>query len=137
MARRRTIKERPTEEWFAVLGGIKNVDLTPELVTIFQKRENFMLAFISVAPADHWEHMSPYVAEAVKVLEASGLDYELGSMGTSIEGEPAEVFKVMEEMHMAIRMHSKRVSTSIKIDDQVDRPLGRLKAKVASVKEKL
>lgn len=96
-----------------------------------------MLAFISVAPEDHWEHMSPDVAEMVKIVQKSGLDYEMGPMGTSIEGDPEVVMEVMKEMHMAMRRKSRRVSTLIKIDDQVDRPLGRLKGKVESVKQKL
>ena len=96
-----------------------------------------MLAFISVAPEDHWEHMSGDIAKVIKIVKDSGLDYQLGPMGTSIEGEPDAVFKVMEAMHMAMRNSSKRVSTLIKIDDQVDRPLGRMKKKVESVQEKL
>lgn len=96
-----------------------------------------MLAFISVAPNDHWEHMSPYVAKMVDLVKNSGLEYELGPMGTCIEGDPVAVFTLMEEMHLAMREDSKRVSTLIKIDDQVDRPNGRLKAKVKSVKEKM
>jgi uncharacterized protein (TIGR00106 family) len=96
-----------------------------------------MLAFISVAPADHWEHMSPYIADALKILQKSGLDFEIGSMGTTIEGEPERIFSVLQAMHMAMRGKSKRVETLIKIDDQVDRPLGRMKAKVESVRQKL
>jgi uncharacterized protein (TIGR00106 family) len=96
-----------------------------------------MLAFVSVAPEDHWEHMSPYIAKLVKLIEKSGLNYELGPMGTSIEGAPEAVFKVLEEMHMAMRKESKRISTLIKIDDQVDRPTGRMKDKVASVQKRL
>ncbi len=96
-----------------------------------------MLAFISVAPEDHWEHMSGDIAEAIKVLKKSGLEYEIGSMGTSVEGEPEAVMEALKAMHMALRKRSKRISTLIKIDDQVDRPLGRLKEKVRSVKEKL
>lgn len=96
-----------------------------------------MLAFVSVAPEDHWDHMSSYVAEAIQVLRSKGLNYDLGPMGTSIEGEPDQVFEALKAMHMAIRKKSKRVSTLIKIDDQVDRPAGRLLDKVRSVEEKL
>ena len=96
-----------------------------------------MLAFISVAPEDHWDHMSPYIAKIIKLIEKSGLDYELGPMGTSIEGAPEAVFKVLQEMHMAMRKDSKRVSTLIKIDDQTDRPVGRMKEKVKSVEKQL
>jgi len=96
-----------------------------------------MMAFISVAPEDHWEHMSSDIADALKILKASGLKYEIGSMGTSVEGEPGAVMDVLKAMHMAVRQKSKRVSTLIKIDDQVDRPLGRMEEKIRSVTEKL
>lgn len=96
-----------------------------------------MLAFISVAPEDHWQHMSGDIAQVIQLLDQSGLDYEIGSMGTSVEGEPEAVLEVLKSMHMAMRERSKRVSTFIKIDDQVDRPTGRLHGKVKSVQEKL
>ena len=32
-----------------------------------------MLAFFSVAPSDHWEHMSSYVAKSLKIIKESGL----------------------------------------------------------------
>lgn len=96
-----------------------------------------MLAFISVAPEDHWDHMSPYIAKVIKLIEKSGLEFQLGPMGTSIEGAPDAVFKVLQEMHMAMRKDSKRISTLIKIDDQVDRPMGRMMEKVKSVEKQL
>lgn len=96
-----------------------------------------MVALISVAPEDHWEHMSSYIAEAVRLLKESGLSYEVGPMGTTIEGDPEQVFEIMKRMHLEIRKKSKRVSTLIKIDDQVDRPIGRMREKVKAVEEKV
>ena len=96
-----------------------------------------MLAFVSVAPEDHWDHMSGEIAELLKLVRKSGLAFELGSMGTTIEGEPEAVFELLKNLHLAMRGRSKRVSTLIKIDDQVDRPLGRMRAKVESVQKKL
>lgn len=96
-----------------------------------------MLALISVAPEDHWEHMSSDIAEAVRLLKESGLSYEVGPMGTTIEGDPEQVFEIMKRMHLEIRKKSKRVSTLIKIDDQVDRPIGRMREKVKAVEEKV
>lgn len=96
-----------------------------------------MIALISVAPEDHWEHMSSDIAEAVRLLKESGLSYEVGPMGTTIEGDPEQVFEIMKRMHLEIRKKSKRVSTLIKIDDQVDRPIGRMREKVKAVEEKI
>jgi len=96
-----------------------------------------MLAEVSIAPSDHWDHMSPYVAELVRMIKASGLDYQLGPMGTTLEGDPDEVFALIGRLHMEMRRHSVRISTSIKIDDDVRRPVGRLRGKVASVEKEL
>ncbi|MFO1464668.1 MAG: thiamine-binding protein [bacterium] len=96
-----------------------------------------MLAFVSIAPEDHWEHMSAEIAPLIRMIENSGLAYELGPMGTTIEGEPDAVFELLKRMHLDMRGRSRRVSTFIKIDDQVDRPMGRMRAKVEAVRDKL
>ena len=69
------------------------------------------------------------IAQSVKAVKDSGLKYQVGSMGTLIEGESEQVFEVLKQMHMKMRQQSKRVSTLIKIDDQVDRPLDRLETR--------
>lgn len=96
-----------------------------------------MLAEISIAPDDHWEHMSPYVAELIRMIKTSGLSYQLGSMGTVIEGDPEEVFDLIKRLHLNMREQSLRVATSIKIDDDVRRPSGRLQGKVQAVEAML
>ena len=96
-----------------------------------------MLAFFSVAPSDHWEHMSPYVAKSLKIIKESGLTYELGPMGTTVEGDPDAVFDLIKKVHVNMRQFSKRISTQIKIDDDVDRPTGRIKGKMESVIKKI
>ncbi|OGQ57539.1 MAG: hypothetical protein A3I75_05115 [Deltaproteobacteria bacterium RIFCSPLOWO2_02_FULL_50_16] len=96
-----------------------------------------MLAFFSVAPSDHWEHMSLYVAKSLEIIQLSGLSYQLGPMGTTVEGEPEAVFELIKKVHIHMRQYSKRISTMVKVDDDVTRPSGRLQGKVASVKEKL
>lgn len=96
-----------------------------------------MLAEISVVPSDHWDHLSPDVAEAVRLIKSSGLDYQVGAMGTTVEGEPDEVFELIKRLHMTMRQHSQRIATSINIDDDTRRPNGRLQGKVRAVEEKL
>jgi len=96
-----------------------------------------MLAEISVAPSDHWDSMSPYVAESIHIIQTSGLDYQLGAMGTTVEGDPEAVFELIKALHLNMRRHSMRISTSVKIDDDVRRPSGRLQGKIKSVEEKL
>ena len=63
-----------------------------------------------------------FVAEAVKLLEESGLEFTLTDMGTIVEGTPRELFLVAGKMHESPFLKgSKRVYTVIKIDDRRDR----------------
>ena len=96
-----------------------------------------MLAEISVVPSDHWDHLSPDVAETVRLIKSSGLHYQLGAMGTTVEGDPDEVFELIKRLHMNMRRHSHRIATSINIDDDIRRPTGRLQGKIKAVEEKL
>lgn len=96
-----------------------------------------MLAFFSVAPGDKGgEHLSQYVAKSLELIEKSGLDYKIGPMGTTVEGEPEEVFDLIKRCHMQMREVSSRVGTSIKIDDHVGRK-GRLSGKIESVEKQV
>lgn len=42
-----------------------------------------------------------YVEAAIAVIQASGLNHEVGPLGTSIEGEPDEVWAVVRAAHEA------------------------------------
>lgn len=80
--------------------------------------------------------LSRHVAEAIKPLEKSGLKYELGSMGTSIEGSLEEIVKVIMEMHETpFKAGFQRVLTTIVIDDRRDKEIS-MNGKKKSVMEK-
>jgi uncharacterized protein (TIGR00106 family) len=96
-----------------------------------------MLAELSVAPIDKGsEDLSKYVAEVIKIIAASGLDYEIHALGTLIEGPSDKVFEVIRKCHETMTMHSDRVLTTVKIDDRKG-ATGRIRGKVRSVEEKL
>ncbi len=81
--------------------------------------------------------LSDYVAKAVEVLHGSGLSYEITPMGTIINGDLGEIFRVIKEMHEScFDSEVKRVLTLIKIDDRRDKEV-KPGNKVTSVKEKL
>ncbi len=82
------------------------------------------------------ESVSQYVAECVDLVDQSGLDYELHSMGTIVEGELPEVLALMQSCIEQVAKHSERVTCSAKIDYRRNRS-GRLSAKVDRVEEKL
>lgn len=41
------------------------------------------------------------VEAAIAVIQASGLNYEVGPLGTSVEGEPDQLWTVVREAHEA------------------------------------
>lgn len=96
-----------------------------------------MLAELSVFPLDKAkEGLSRYVAESIKIIEESGLEFEVHAMGTLIEGPSDKVFEVIRACHENMTRHSDRVMTTVKIDDRKG-AVGRIKGKVQSVEEKL
>ncbi len=93
---------------------------------------------ISIVPIGTGQtSLSGYVASLVKIVEGSGLDFELHDMGTVVQGEIDELFALAHEMHQALWVHEvKRVYTVIKIDDRRDKKSS-LGQKVSSVRQKL
>lgn len=95
-----------------------------------------MMIEMSVLPIGKDEHIGKYVAAAVKVIHASGLEYRLTPMGTVIVGEWDKVMPVVKKAHEAVRQLSSRVVTKLKIDDAAGPP--RMpEDKVASVEKLL
>jgi uncharacterized protein (TIGR00106 family) len=76
-----------------------------------------MLIEFSIIPLGGDQHISSLVAEALKIVDASGLPYQLTPLGTCLEGEWEEVMTVVRLCHERIRQTSPRVITSIKIED--------------------
>ncbi len=96
-----------------------------------------MLAELSVFPLDKGKtSLSSYVAQSLKIIEESGLDYEIHAMGTLIEGPSEAVFDVIRKCHENMRQHSDRVVTYVKIDDKAGAD-GAIKSKVASVEDRV
>lgn len=82
--------------------------------------------------------LSPYVAELQRTLaKQPGIQYELTSMSTIIEGELDDIFAAIRALHETpFSAGAQRVSTSVKIDDRRDK-LSSSAQKLASVREKL
>ncbi|MBP2001621.1 uncharacterized protein (TIGR00106 family) [Paenibacillus shirakamiensis] len=82
--------------------------------------------------------LSSYVADMQRVLQQQeGIQYELTSMSTIIEGPLALVFAAIQALHESpFGAGAARVSTSIKIDDRRDQPSSS-QQKLRSVQEKM
>ena len=80
-----------------------------------------------------------YVAKAVKIIEDSGLNYQLTAMGTQIESDDLKtLYEICAEVQESIfEMGIGRVYTVLKIDDRRDKENRTLEEKVKSVKSRL
>lgn len=76
-----------------------------------------MMVELSIVPLSKDAHLGKSVAEAVKIIEQSGLEYRLTPMGTLLVGEWEPVMNVVRQCHEAVCKISDRVITKIKIDD--------------------
>jgi uncharacterized protein (TIGR00106 family) len=95
-----------------------------------------VLLEMSITPLGKGESVSQYVAECVRLIDSSGLDYELHAMGTIVEGELDEVLDLMHRCIELVAQQSDRVTCAAKLDYRRGHS-GRIKSKVASVEQKL
>jgi uncharacterized protein (TIGR00106 family) len=95
-----------------------------------------VLIDFSIAPMDKGESVSPYVAKAVTIIKNSRLDYQLGPMGTSVEGNWEEVMTLVTRCFEELKKECDRIYLTIKVDYRKN-ATGRIKGKVASVERKL
>ncbi len=95
-----------------------------------------MLASFSVIPIGVGEELKEHVAKILALVDESGLDYRLGAMQTTVEGDSDAVMALIMKCHRLMREISPRVLTSITIDDR-EGAEGRLSGKVADVEEVL
>ncbi len=95
-----------------------------------------MLLELSVIPLGRGRSISADVADLVKIIDASGLDYRLTATGTIIEGSWDQLMSVAGKCHTQMRKKTERVVTWMKVDDYAERT-GRLTAAVTSVEGKI
>jgi uncharacterized protein YqgV (UPF0045/DUF77 family) len=63
------------------------------------RRSEIMLASFSISPVGVGEALSKHVAEIVDIIDKSGLEYKLGAMQTTVEGDDAEVVALILQCH--------------------------------------
>lgn len=92
------------------------------------------IAEFTVVPIGVGVSLSKYVAACERVLENSGLRYELHANGTNLEGEWDEVMSAIKACHETLhKMDVPRISTIIKIGTREDRDQ-KMDDKTASVR---
>lgn len=75
-----------------------------------------MLVAFSVTPLGVGEEVGEIVAEAVRVVRASGLPNRTDAMFTTIEGDWEEVMAVVRQAVDTVAQHAPRVSMVLKAD---------------------
>ncbi len=95
------------------------------------------LTVIALGRAD--ASASAYIAEIQRRLAAqTRVRYSMHAMGTSLQGETADILAVVGELHaVPFEMGIPRVYTVLKLDERRDRPEQTLADKVASVQARL
>lgn len=75
-----------------------------------------MIAAFSITPLGIGESVGAAVADAVRVVRASGLPNETNAMFTNVEGEWDEVMNLIKSCVMEVSKSAPRVSVVIKLD---------------------
>jgi uncharacterized protein (TIGR00106 family) len=92
---------------------------------------------LCVIPIGVGVSLSEYIAECERVLQKSGLSFELHPYGTNIEGDWDAVFAAVKECHRRVHdMGAPRIATTLKVGTRIDREQS-MADKVRSVEEKL
>lgn len=99
------------------------------------------VAEVSVVPiGTDTASVSRNVAHCVRIVEESGLAFELNPMGTVIEGSIDSILEVVSKMHEGTFGDGVvRVLTTVKIDDRRDKPLtmsGKLEAVRSALRDR-
>ena len=95
-----------------------------------------MIVAFSVSPTGGNASVGAAVAEAIRVVRASGLPNETNAMFTNIEGEWDEVMAVVKQAVDAVAAVSDRVSLVLKADIRPGYS-GQLTAKVQRIEHEL
>jgi uncharacterized protein (TIGR00106 family) len=94
-----------------------------------------MLIQLTVVPLGGDIHLSDEIAEVLKMVDDSGLPYQLTPSGTCIEGEWDEVMELVRHCHERVRRDSPHVITTIRIEDDQG-ATDKLRRNITSVEEK-
>lgn len=95
-----------------------------------------MLIAFSIVPIGTGSSIGASIAEVLKIVDASGLTYKVNPMGTVVEGEWDDLFRLVKKCHKAVMKNEERVITSISVDDRKGKT-NRIEEKVKSVEKRI
>ena len=96
-----------------------------------------VLVEFSMFPTDKGESVSVYVSRIIKMIDESGVPYQMTSMGTVFETETIEeALEIIRKAYMELELDCNRVYSVVKFDIRKGKG-DRLVQKIRSVEEKL
>jgi uncharacterized protein (TIGR00106 family) len=95
-----------------------------------------VLVEFSVDPLGAGDSVAEHVARCIERVEASGLPFEVHSMGTIVEGELDQVLALVRDCVALLAEDFDRVTCQVKLDLRRG-ATGRLRGKVESVERRL
>ncbi len=96
-----------------------------------------VLVDICVVPIGVGVSVSKYVVECEKVFAAAGLNHQMHSYGTNVEGDWDEVMAAIKKCHETVhQMGAPRISTTIRMGTRTDRDQS-MQDKIDSVNSKM
>jgi uncharacterized protein YqgV (UPF0045/DUF77 family) len=72
----------------------------------------------SIAAEAEGQRQGDLVRIALEPIERRGLRYEVGPLGTTVEGEIADVLAAIQEAHELVAAHVSRLVTTIRVEDK-------------------
>lgn len=92
---------------------------------------------IMVSPGGVGLSVSPYIAHCQKIFQEAGLNHNLHSYGTNVEGEWDDVVAAVKRCHEDLHeMGAVRITSHMKLGTRVDKEQT-IQDKIDSVKQKL
>ena len=91
---------------------------------------------LTIIPLGRGRSISGDLAELVRIIEGSSLDYRMTAFGTLVEGDWDQLVRLARECHFVVRSKTERVLTMIRIDDYGER-VGEIEGAVKRVEQKL
>jgi len=96
-----------------------------------------VLVDICVVPMGVGVSVSKYVAACEKIFAAAGLNHQMHSYGTNVEGDWDEVMAAIKKCHESVhQMGAPRIGTTIRMGTRTDREQS-MQDKIDSVNSKL
>ena len=96
-----------------------------------------VLVDVCVVPMGVGVSVSKYVVECEKIFAAAGLNHQMHSYGTNVEGDWDEVMAAIKKCHETVHeMGAPRIGTTIRMGTRTDREQS-MQDKIDSVEAKM